>query len=264
MNYRKLYMKYNIVEEEKIPSVAVITPTTGKSSLSRAMRSVANQTFKNVHHYIVVDGPDFFEKAFESMECAPDSDTNFSIHVSPCNTGAGGFYGHRIYAAYPHLLNEDYIAFLDDDNWFEPNHIESLVTTIQKDNLAWAHSLRKVWINSENFLADDKCESIGRWPIWFTQENSAKDWLVDTSSFCFRRSFLIHVCQLWHSGWGGDRRFFKIIKDNPGAKYDTTGIHTMNYILPDMNKAYGGDLDFFHRGNKEVQKFYGGKYPWEK
>jgi hypothetical protein len=69
---------------------------------------------------------------------------------------------------------------------------------------------------------------------------------------------------LWHSGWGGDRRFFKIIKDNPSINYDTTGLHTLNYILPNMDEAYGGDYDFFDKGNEEVRKFYNGKFPWEK
>lgn len=256
-------MKYTIMEETA-PSVAVITPTTGKKSLARAMASVANQTFKDLHHYIVVDGPEFFESAFEHSACAHDSDSNVSFHVTPTNTGAGGFYGHRIYAAYPHLLNEDFIVFLDDDNWFEPNHVESLVTTIIQKNLAWAHSLRHVWLDEQKYLAEDCCESIGRYPIWFTQEQDHKDWLVDTSSYCFRRSFLVNVCQIWNFGWGGDRRFFRIIKDNPGAQYDTTGLHTMNYILPDMQSAYGGDLKFFERGNEAVKKFYGGTYPWKK
>lgn len=42
------------------------------------------------------------------------------------------------------------------------------------------------------------------------------------------------------------------------------GLHTLNYELPDMNKAYGGDIDFFNRGNIEVKKHYGGEYPWKK
>ena len=47
-----------------------------------------------------------------------------------------------------------------------------------------------------------------------------------------------------------------------GAKVNTTGIHTLCYRLPDMQKAYGGDMTFFERGNAAVKEYYGGKYPW--
>jgi len=66
---------------------------------------------------------------------------------------------------------------------------------------------------------------------------------------------------LWNWGWGGDRRFYTIIKEQP-APYDTTGIHTLNYNLPDMQKAYGGDMEFFKKGNEMIKNIHGGKYPW--
>lgn len=257
-------MKYNIQVEKKEKSVAVITPTIGGKGLKAATGSVENQTYKKLHHYVVIDGKEYFEEVFNNASLKHGSDSNISFHVAPTQTGKNGFYGHRIYAAYPHMLDEDYILFLDDDNWWEPDHVESLVNLIEDEGLSWAHSLRNVWLDKDTFLDKDCCESIGRWPIHFTQDKEQKDYLVDTSSFCFRREFLIHVTHLWHWGWGGDRRFFKIIKDNPAAKYNTTGKHTLNYILPDMNTAYGGDFNFFKEGNESVQNFYGGKYPWIK
>ena len=262
-------MKLNIIEEKKNPSVAVITPTIGKTTLKNAMLSVANQTYKNLHHYIIVDGPEFFETAFENATVS-HKDSKVSFHVTPINTGAGGFYGHRIYAAYPHLVNEDYVVFLDEDNWFSPEHVEALVTLIEEKKLDWAYSLRDVYVQDlrgPKFLAHDKCESIGRWPIFFTQNlpDNQKDYLVDTSSYCFKREFLIKVCNHWHSGWGGDRRFFRIIhKEIKHNNFETTGLHTLHYELPDMYKAYGGDLKFFERGNQKILEFYNGKYPWEK
>lgn len=262
-------MKLNIIEEKKNPSVAVITPTIGKKSLAKAMESVARQTFKNLHHYIITDGSEYFKDTMKNASSSHDV-SNFSFHVTPNNTGKNGFYGHRIYAAYPHLLDEDYIVFLDEDNWFEPNHIQSLVDIIQKENYDWAYSLRKVYVHGLRgaaFLADDCCESIGRWPIYFTQSlpDDSKDYLVDTSSYCFKREFIIQVCNHWHSGWGGDRRFFRIIHKQIGHdNFGTTGLHTLHYELPDMYKAYGGDFKFFEKGNKEVKEFYNGIYPWEK
>ena len=243
-------------------SVVVITPTVGKQQLKQAMESVTQQTYKNLTHLIVVDGPEYFDNVMESASIHTKN-SNVTITINPFNTGGNGFYGHRIYAAYPHLVNHDYIAFLDEDNWFEPNHIESLVSRLENMDFDWVYSLRKVY-NEDKYLADDCCESIGRWPIWFTQNNLERHQnLVDTSSYLFQREFLTHVSIHWHSGWGGDRRFFMIITRELGHNnYGTTGLHTLNYRLPDMNKAYGGDFKFFEKGNEAVKQFYGGKYPW--
>jgi len=240
-------MKLIIEEDEK--SVTVLTPTTGNvDRLKSVIDTVQAQTYKNLKHLVVIDDPK--PRLFLGGE-----PKNVTITHTPIKTGEGGFYGHRILAAYPHLINSDYIAFLDDDNTWAPNHIESLVKKIEELNLDWAHSLRKVFINGE-FLADDCCESIGRWPVaWDTSQ-----YLVDTSSYCFKREWLIQVCQLWHSGWGGDRRFFMAIKDH--CNYDTTGLHTLNYELPDMNKAYGGQTRIFEEFNRAMLRKHGGKYPW--
>lgn len=243
-------------------SVTVITPSIGQDSLKDAMVSVSNQDYGNLKHLIVIDGPEYFESVMKHGAVFHKKERGPVFTCAPYNTGQNGFYGHRIYAAYPHLINTDYIAFLDEDNWIDPNHISSMVELLEKEKHDWVHSLRKVYIN-DKYLADDNCESIGRWPIWFSKDDAPQH-LVDTSSYLFKTSFLIHVCNHWHHGWGGDRRFFNIVtKQFNHQNYGTTGLHTLNYKLPDMNKAYGGDLDFFKKGNKAILEKYNGKYPWQ-
>jgi glycosyltransferase involved in cell wall biosynthesis len=239
------------------PTVCVITPTVGEENLAQAIESVKKQKYKNIEHLVVVDGHANLDKARKYIPY------NVSMALNPQNTGAGGYYGHRIYAAYPHLVNQQYIAFLDADNWWDEDHVSSLVSIIQQKNLDWAYSLRKVYIEN-TYHADDCCESIGRWPIFFSDQSNPQH-LVDTSSYLFKSEFLISVCHYWHYGWGGDRRFFNIITQHlKHDNYDTTGLHTLNYRLPDMEKAYGGDLKFFERGNEIVKQRYGGSYPWQK
>jgi glycosyltransferase involved in cell wall biosynthesis len=238
-------------------SVVVITPTVGKEQLKHAIESVSQQTYKNITHLIVVDGTEYFQ---DVLKVTPIKQ-NVIITTAPYNTGGNGYYGHRIYAAYSHLVNHDYVAFLDEDNWFEPNHIETLVKTLETKDYDWVHSLRKVYVEND-YLADDCCESIGRYPIWFSQPDNPQH-LVDTSSYLFKRDFLTRVASYWHYGWGGDRRFFTIItKGMNHDNYGTSGQHTLNYKLPDMNKAYGGDFKFFEKGNAAIKQQYGGKYPW--
>ena len=118
--------------------VTVITPTIGSQKLLDAIKSVAIQSYK-CKHLIVIDGPEFVEDVMGIIYISQmmDPQPNVQVIVSPENTGktGGNFYGHRIYAAYPHLLNSDYILFLDEDNWYEPNHVETLVSLAEEKNL---------------------------------------------------------------------------------------------------------------------------------
>jgi hypothetical protein len=85
-------------------------------------------------------------------------------------------------------------------------------------------------------------------------------YLIDTSSFCFKREFIQQTCHLWHFGWGGDRRYFYTVKG--GAKYDTNGKHTLCYRLDGNPKSV--TKEFFETGNKTQEAYYGGNYPWLK
>lgn len=238
-------------------SVTVLTPTIGQKSLTKCMESVQKQTYKNLKHLLVVDGSEYLGEVQRNMSfefCNNHSDV--TLAVLPFNTGANGMYGHRVYAGFPHFINTDYIAFLDEDNWIDENHVSSLVDTLERNRLDFVHSLRKVYIE-DKFLAEDNCEAIGQWPVVWDKNSH----LVDTSTYLFRTDWLIRFCQLWHSGWGGDRRFFMSVMKQ--RNYGTSGLHTLNYKLPDMDRFYGGQLDIFDKGNAMMKQKYGGKYPWQ-
>lgn len=233
-------------------SVTVITPSIGSMKLQQALRSVKSQTYKNLNHLIVVDGPQY-ENAVRFMV-----NGEASICVLQENTGANGFNGQRIYASFPHLLNSDYIFFLDEDNWYDPMHVQSLVETIERNYLDFAYSLRKIYRHDEQFVAEDNCESLGKWPIFFTHDNP--QYLIDTSCYAFKREFIQKTCHLWHSGaWGEDRRYFQAVKDH--AKWDTSGKHSMCYRLEGNKNSV--QEDFFHQGNKLQEAHFKGVFPWK-
>ena len=258
-------MQYNFVDESSKPkTVTVITPTIGQEYLLKAIDSVNKQTYAYTKHLVVIDGPQFVDKV--NLLNISEYYINLQTTVSPENTGktGGDFYGHRVYAGYPHLINSDYVAFLDEDNWYEPNHIESLVKTLESKNYDWIYSLRNIHQKTGEFIEKDCCESLGRWPIFWSLDKEQKEYLVDTSSYLFKREFLIQVCQHWHSGWGGDRRFYHIIsKLMKHDNYGTSGQHTMCYRLDDNIEKKYGNINFFKDGNATVLKHYG-EYPWQK
>jgi hypothetical protein len=174
------------------------------------------------------------------------------------DSGGNGFNGQRIYASVPHLINADYVFFLDEDNWYEPDHVKSMIETIEQKNLDWAYSFRKIYTPDKQYIADDNCESLGKWPIYFTHDNP--QYLIDTSAFAFKTQFIQSTCHLWHSGWGGDRRYLYSVMQ--GAKWDTNRKHTLCYRL-DGNPG-SVNADFFIKGNKEQLKHYNGELPWLK
>lgn len=230
-------------------SVTVITPTVGSDKLRDAIESVQNQSHKNIKHLIVVDGKDVN---------IPASD-NVDVIKLPYNTGANGFNGQRIYASIPHLVNSDYIFFLDEDNWYLSEHVETLVSVLDQGN-DFAYSLRKIFDGSKKYICDDNCESLGKWPIYFTHDNP--QYLIDTSSYAFRREFIQKTCHMWHSGaWGEDRRYFYgVLNLNP--RFDTNGKHTLCYRTdgnPGSVKPH-----FFIEGNKQQEQRYRGNFPWLK
>jgi glycosyltransferase involved in cell wall biosynthesis len=239
----------------------IITPTTGNAFLSDAIDSVLAQTYKNVNHLLVIDGKEYSDNFYKNIvyENLPK---NVQIVILPTNTGANGFNGQRIYAAFPHLVDSDYILFLDEDNWLEKDHVSSLVDLIETKKYDWAYSLRNVYTEDKKFVAEDNCESIGRWPIFWSLDKEDKQHIVDTSCYCFTKNFIKQTCHLWHSGaWGEDRRYFHAIMSHDN--YGTTGKHTSNYRLDDAVEKKYGSIDFFKNGNKIVKNFYG-EYPWLK
>jgi glycosyltransferase involved in cell wall biosynthesis len=243
--------------------VTVITPSIGSPKLADAIRSVANQTYK-CRHVVIVDGPEYSSKTVGVVANTEGKGKQLvNVYCAPENTGktGGNFYGHRIYAAYPHLINSDYILFLDEDNWYEPDHVETLVKTIEAKNLDFSYSLRKIFSPDKEYLCDDNCESLGKWEIFLSRHSPhGKHYLIDTSSFCFKKEFIQRTCHFWHSGWGGDRQFLYSVKDH--ANYDTNGKHTLCYRLDGNPNSV--TEQFFIEGNKTQQQYYGGKFPWVK
>jgi len=239
-------------------SAVVITPTTCNLKLLDAVYSIRDQSYPNVKHLIVVDGKEYSNQLLVDIKFI---NSNIEIVQLQTNTGAGGFNGQRIYASFPHLVNEDYIFYLDQDNWFERNHISSVISTIEKNNYDWAYSLRNI-VNTETSIQDN-CESLGKWPVW----NDKNQYLIDTSCYGFKREFLIRVANIWHMGqdfrWGEDRRFLHILRNQiKHTNFGCTGKYTLNYRLDGNPNSV--KIEYFEYGNSIYTKLYNNKFPWTK
>lgn len=224
--------------------IMVITPTTGKDTLKRAVDSVIDQTVE-VEHLLVADGP--------------EATNNTAFYMSskrlilPENIGGNGWYGHRVYAGLPLMVNADYILFLDEDNWYEPNHVESMINKIKSKDLMWSYSLRKIYDDRGQYVCDDDCEALGRYPAFYDHTVS----FVDTNCYCFKRDYLVSVAHSFYGQWGADRPFYKAASTNLPS-FGCTGEATVNYTAPERLHQ------MFRDGNAAMKQAYGEELPWRK
>jgi len=231
-------------------SVAIITPTTGSDDLAKCMESVKNQTYENITHHVVADGYEAYLKIKHNNQFTIQFHSKLSTSMICENVGANGWYGHRIYAAFPFLVNQEYVVFLDQDNWLEPNHIESLISTIEK-GYQWAYSFRNIVDKDGTFICKDY-ESLGY---------KVKPEHIDTSCFMIPREILVGgVSTVWYGQYAADRHFYHNLK-SCYPSYDATYQHTMNYRLGSSETS--APKEFYLQNNARVLESFNGKLPWE-
>jgi glycosyltransferase involved in cell wall biosynthesis len=238
--------------DKVLTKATVIIPTTGSPSLERAIQSVLAQSYQDLECWVIIDGTQFASAA-RTITAKYD---RIKVLELLDNTGANNFYGHRIYAAAGYLINSDYILYLDQDNWMDPGHIESMITTIETRNLDWCYSLRKIYDKNGTFVADDNCESLGKWPAWVGDQV----FLVDTSCYCIKREVIVRISGAWYAQWGGDRVFYANLSHH-FTNFGCTGKHSINYGL-DGNPG-SVTADFFFQGNSVMKSKYPTLFPWQ-
>jgi hypothetical protein len=230
--------------------VAVVTPTIGSEYLKQCIYSVDKQTHENLTHYVFWDGSGNFDRIKNIIE---GSSKTRSVQLEE-NVGKG-WYGHRVYAACSFLVDADVICYLDEDNWIESNHIEKIVEKIKEGN-DWVYSLRKIFNKDGEYICEDNCESLGKWPVYFNPDV----YHIDTSCFGIKRDIAVHVGHSWYGQWGADRKFFNALKQN-FPKYDCTNDFTVCYRLDGNPNSV--TKEFFEQGNEINRKEYDGEFPWK-
>jgi hypothetical protein len=141
--------------------ICVITVTVGRwETLARAVESVQAQTFPGtITHLIVVDGDG--QPVPAPPVTAPEQPIRFHVVPRPpADQPGGGTDRASVYPRLARLLNigvraadARWVSFLDDDNEFEPDHLDSLVRHARRHDAVAVHSGRQiVWSNGEPYL----------------------------------------------------------------------------------------------------------------
>jgi Tfp pilus assembly protein PilF len=238
---------------------SVITPTIGTAKLRRAIESIQAQTYLRVEHVIVIDGPAGEANARSMLP----SESAHPCHVIslPFNTGAGGYICHRIYGACVYLVGGRYVVFLDEDNWFEPHHIDGLMRLVESQGLEWAYALRNIRDADGRLVGPDDCQSLGRWPVW----NDPERHLVDMNCYLLRRDIAIGLSPSFyrrvHDQENPDFRLCRFLLDR-AKRFDTNGDYTVNYTVG--NASWSVTADYFLTGNNAMAERYRDNFPWRK
>jgi glycosyltransferase involved in cell wall biosynthesis len=245
--------------------VSVITPVTGNPLMRQAIESVQNQDYPNIEHLIVIDGQEREAAAQAILQEIEFKKPQTHVLCLPYATGKDGFIGHRIYGMSPFLVNGDYLVFLDEDNWFELNHITSLVQLVEEKHLDWAYVLRKIVNPDGSFATYDNCESLGKWKVF--QGNYHH---IDTNCYFLKKRIALQYAHLFYARF---REIDSANFNNPDMRLcnelmkafphcDTSGLYTVNYRVG-MSKI-SVQLEFFHQGNAIMQTKYPQGFPWQK
>lgn len=239
---------------QNLPTVAVVTSTIGRPELERAILSVQQQTYP-CRHYVFVDGEQFHQQAAEMLQKYP----NVIATYLPMNTGANGWTNSSINAIAPYLIKADILCYLDDDNWYEPNHVESGVRTLAESGADYAYALRNLFDHNQRFICVDCSESLGSYSrgwrdaISFQVKQGDKISVfksglstenhIDTNCYFLRHSVAKAVSLAWHTGLHNDKNVYTALR-KLGLVEACTRVVSVNYVF-DVLKGMGSLYEAF-------------------
>jgi len=219
--------------------VSVVLVTICRKSLYRAIRSVFRQDFEGTIHLLVGADVEIFGDFNEIMgelmpECPPNITlTGISLGYSTSSRHGGvhsSWYGGSLRTALSFLSSSELVAYLDDDDWYEPQHLRLLFQAIHDHD--WAFTLSNYADpNHDQLLGVDSFESVGPNRGIYRESFGG---FVRPSALLLNKIKLSHMLQLWSispfpSGDGEDRLIFKELLKRPS--YGETGVPTVNCSL---------------------------------
>ena len=231
-------------------TAAVVTVTNGKrqGELANCIASVKAQTYPCTH-YILCDQD--FNKFAELKRLYPD----VLMCYWDAKIGGNGYAGQRWLAGAPQLITEDVTFFCNDDDWYSPDHVKSIMDKID-EGYDWAYSLRSVHDKEGNFLFDDNCEALGELhDTWNIPGHRFVDWCM----WGMKTEYLKQLAILLNRPDPTvDRQFYQAAT-RIVPKFASTNKHTFHFR---MGGSCGVQPEFFIEGNKRILEKFDGKLPW--
>jgi len=162
--------------------IAVITPYYKESleTLSKCMTSVGHQTHNHVYHFMVADG--YPNEVVEKL--------SWIKHITLPNNADFGDTPRGVGAAVASAQGYDYIAFLDADCWYEPNHLETMLGVMKEANVDVVTCPRNLYREDGSWMCVDE-ESDGYnfndtncYLFGPTAHHLARNWMFKSRADC--------------------------------------------------------------------------------
>ncbi len=203
--------------------VAIVMATVVRPSLAQAIRSVYAQHFGGRIQILV--GIDRWEGE-RAMLDALLAECPSHVAVTQIDLGYstsqrhGGLYPSHFGGALKTILsyaaNSRYVTYLDDDNWYAPEHLATMLEAVA--GKAWAFALRQfVEKRSGDLLCPDTWESVGPHRGVYAK---AQGGFVDTNCFLIDKLMCNDAFPEWAmtrfaGGTGGDRQILQRLLERP-------------------------------------------------
>ena len=219
--------------------VAVIMPTILRPSILHAVRSVFAQDFVGTGQLLIgIDKADGDPRVLDKILAIKPANWAVSIVDPGYSTSVrhGGIHpatdGGAMRTILCYAAHSRYLAFLDDDNWWAPDHLSSLLKVIPLHQ--YAYSLRwYVDAATSRPICTDAWESVGPDRGVYREKFGG---FIDPNTLMFDKAACDDVLGLWcipvfhHSvGIGSDRTVFERLR----TKYSgvATGSPTCFYRI---------------------------------
>jgi glycosyltransferase involved in cell wall biosynthesis len=217
--------------------IAIIVPTCGRPELERALRSVEKQSLDatNIKVLLIVDGVEYLEPVDKIL------DKGFELRISkfvlPYNCAS---YGGPARAAAVMLAQTEWVTFLDDDNWWEPDHLSKALNTAALFEVDWIVATRVIHTSDGQQLAVDPEAVAGH---------------VDGGCHILKKELAVEAVQRYAvTGYMQDRKFYQRLRDLAGTP--------MKLVVPTMHYYARYDLATAENMMNHIQKniqHYGSK-----
>jgi hypothetical protein len=214
--------------------VGIVTVTVVRQTLPQALRSVFAQRFSGRIQVLVgVDrwvGDRAMAEQLRAEAPSHVAVTLLDLGYSTSQRNGGVYpshFGGALKTILSYAANSRYVTYLDDDNWYAPDHVATMLEAVA--GKAWAFSLRHfVDAESGTPLCPDTWESLG--PDRGVYAN-AQGGFVDTNCYFIDKLACNDVFPEWAmtrfaGGTGGDRQVLEKLRGRP---FGTNGAHTVFY-----------------------------------
>jgi hypothetical protein len=215
--------------------VAVVMVTIVRPTIAQALRSIYAQRFAG--RIQVMIGIDRWEGERDTLQQLIDErPPNVAVTVIDLGYSTsrrnGGVYPSRFGGALKSILsyaaNSRYLAYLDDDNWYAPDHLASLLAAISGNDWAFRCGISSTRQTGEVLCADTWASvGPGRGNV-----EPAPGGFVDTNCYLFDKIACHDVFTEWamtrygDGTTGGDRQILQRVLPRP---WGTNAAHTLYY-----------------------------------